>query len=52
MNTTHYVYERATGEDFYVVGYYGPQGKWHTESDQNTSEEAAARVHYLNGGIP
>jgi hypothetical protein len=47
-----YVYERATGEDFFVVGYYDPSGKWHTESDQPTREAAAERVHYLNGGKP
>ena len=32
-----------------TVGFYDPAGKWHPESDHATSEEAAARVHYLNG---
>lgn len=49
---TQYVYERATGENFFVVGHYDPQGRWHAESDQNTREEAAERVHWLNGGNP
>ena len=44
-----YVYEKCNGESFFVVGHYDPQGKWHTESDQNTREEAAARCNYLNG---
>jgi hypothetical protein len=25
-------------------------GKWNPESDHETREEAAKRVHYLNGG--
>ena len=45
-----YVYQRATGENFYVVGFFDPAGKWHSESDQGTKEEAASRVHWLNGG--
>lgn len=36
--------------DLYTVGFYGPGGKWHPESDHNTRDAAAARVHYLNGG--
>lgn len=27
-------------------------GRWESESDHNTPEKAAARVHYLNGGNP
>lgn len=34
----------------WTVGYYDPQGKKEPESDHHTQEEAAARVHYLNGG--
>ncbi|MGS0539359.1 hypothetical protein ACQEPV_011930 [Xanthomonas oryzae pv. oryzicola] len=45
-----YVYEKATGEDFYVVGYYDPSGKFRTESDCDTREEAVRRVSFLNGG--
>ncbi|WP_165481555.1 hypothetical protein [Xanthomonas oryzae] len=45
-----YVYEKATGEHFYVVGYYDPFGKFRTESDCDTREEAALRVSFLNGG--
>ena len=44
-----YVYQRANGENFFVVGFFDPSGKWHTESDQTTREEAAERVHWLNG---
>ncbi len=36
--------------DLYTVGFYDPQGKWHADSDHSTGDEAAARVHYLNGG--
>jgi len=34
----------------YTVGFYDPDGEWHPESDYDTSESAAKRVHYLNGG--
>jgi len=34
----------------YTVGFYSPEGEWHAESDWDTRQAAAARVHYLNGG--
>ena len=34
----------------YTVGFYDPSGKWHSDSDHNSKELAAERVHYLNGG--
>jgi hypothetical protein len=34
----------------WTVGFYDPKGKWHPDKDCNSREEAAARVHYLNGG--
>ncbi len=34
-----------------TVGFYKPDGKWCSESDHATKEKAAARVHYLNGGV-
>jgi ribosomal protein S16 len=34
----------------YTVGYYDPKGKWEPESDYETKEQAADRVHWLNGG--
>ena len=36
--------------DLYTVGFYGPDGKFEPESDHSTRADAAARVHYLNGG--
>lgn len=36
--------------DPFVVGHYSPSGIWEAESDHTTAEEAAKRVHYLNGG--
>jgi hypothetical protein len=44
-----YVYIRSEPQ-LYTVGFYDPNGKWISESDYDTSEEAAKRVHYLNGG--
>lgn len=34
----------------WTVGFYAPNGKWVGESDWPSAEQAAARVHYLNGG--
>ena len=36
--------------NLYTVGFYTPDGKFVSESDHATREEAASRVHYLNGG--
>jgi hypothetical protein len=39
------------GADFlYVVGWYDPKGEWHADLSYSSREDAAARVHYLNGG--
>lgn len=34
----------------WTVGFNDPEGMWHTDSDHSTPEEAAQRVHWLNGG--
>jgi hypothetical protein len=34
----------------WTVGYYDPQGDRVPESDHDSSEAAANRVHWLNGG--
>ena len=44
-----YVYEQ-TEPNVWTVGHYKPDGKWVAESDHDSPEEAAERVHYLNGG--
>jgi hypothetical protein len=36
--------------NLFTVGFYTAAGKWEPESDFNTREQAAERVHYLNGG--
>lgn len=36
--------------DLYTVGFHHPDGKWEPESDHASSEEAAQRVRWLNGG--
>lgn len=46
LRTTYYEH------DLYTVGFYDPDGKWHPESDYNDKDQAAERVHYLNGGKP
>lgn len=48
-----YVYiqsEHSSEHNLYTVGFYKPDGDWDPESDHSTSEEAAKRCHYLNGG--
>jgi len=44
-----YVYIKSEPQ-LYTVGFYAPNGKWIPESDYDTKESAASRVHYLNGG--
>jgi hypothetical protein len=36
--------------DLFTVGFFRPDGKWEAESDHQEREDAAARVHFLNGG--
>jgi hypothetical protein len=47
-----YVYIQSEFGEYplWTVGFYDPNGKWQPESDHSSSEEAAQRVHYLNGG--
>jgi hypothetical protein len=41
---------RRTEPSLWTVGFYSPDGEWHTDSDYSDREPAAQRVHYLNGG--
>jgi hypothetical protein len=34
----------------YTVGFFNPSGTWVSESDHETADAAARRVHWLNGG--
>ncbi len=34
----------------FTVGFFDPGGSWHATDDFKDETEAAARVHYLNGG--
>lgn len=44
-----YVYIRSE-PGLFTVGFCDPSGKWHPESDHSNQEDAANRVHFLNGG--
>lgn len=44
-----YVYQR-TEPNLYTVGFFTPEGKWIADSDYGSREDAAKRVHFLNGG--
>lgn len=43
-----YIYKR-TEPNLWTVGFYDPQGQWNSESDWNSTRDAADRVAYLNG---
>ena len=49
MSNSCWVYKK-TEESLWTVGFYNPDGKFEPESDHDNREEAAKRVHYLNGG--
>ena len=34
----------------WTVGFYAPDGRWHSDSDWDNREDAAKRVSFLNGG--
>ncbi len=36
--------------ELFTVGFYKPDGKFESESDHDSRDKAAAKVHYLNGG--
>lgn len=44
-----YVYVQSE-PGLWTVGFYDPDGKWHSDSDWDIKEGAAERVHWLNGG--
>jgi hypothetical protein len=43
-----YVYLQSE-PGLWTVGFYTPDGKWESESDHESAEAAAQRVHWLNG---
>ena len=45
-----YIQSEFGEHHLFTVGFYDPNGKWRPDSDHNNREEAAARVHFLNGG--
>jgi hypothetical protein len=46
-----YVYIKSE-PGLYTVGFYDPSGEWQSESDHDSSAEAAAHVAWLNGSGP
>lgn len=41
---------RSSEPGLWTVGHYDANGRWQPESDHNSAERAARRVHWLNGG--
>lgn len=52
MSTTTWLYLQSEygAYPLWTVGFYDPDGKWIAESDHGRANDAAERVHYLNGG--
>ena len=46
-----YITTREKSGVLYTVGFYDPNGNWHTDSDHDTRGPARDRVNYLNGGF-
>lgn len=44
-----YVYIQSEG-NLWTVGFFDPKGIWNPDKDYGNPEDAAKRVHYLNGG--
>ncbi len=44
-----YVYIRSE-PGLWTVGFYRPDGRWEPESDHDSTDSAARRVRWLNGG--
>lgn len=42
---------RLSVPGLWLVGFYKPDGEWVSESEHPDGKKAAARVHYLNGGL-
>jgi hypothetical protein len=49
MPTATWLYIQSE-RTLWTVGFYRPDGRWEPESDHESKESAAERVHYLNGG--
>jgi len=51
-----YVYRNtnpaASSKRVYTVGFFDTEREWIEESTATSSEQAAQRVNYLNGGLP
>lgn len=41
---------KQTEARLWTVGFYDSNGAWNPESDHDSAEQAASRVHWLNGG--
>lgn len=44
-----YVYIESE-KGLWTAGFYKPDGEWEPESDHDSKNKAAYRVHFLNGG--
>jgi hypothetical protein len=49
MKSGNWVYVQSE-PGVYTVGFYSPDGAWHSETDHSSKAMAADRVNFLNGG--
>lgn len=45
-----WVYRKDNTNNRWLVGFYAPNGDWNQDSTYGSQEQAANRVHWLNGG--
>lgn len=38
--------------NLWTVGFYSPDGRWHSDSNHDSQQKAAKRVSWLNGSRP
>lgn len=48
QHTPTWVYLKSEPQ-LWTVGFYAPDGEWEAESDHESPDDAAKRVHFLNG---
>jgi hypothetical protein len=50
VNSSYIYIQTERNPALFTVGFYRPDGRWEGDSDHSDREEAADRVHWLNGG--
>lgn len=51
IESENFVDDNGDRQRLFTVGFYKPNGEFEPDSDTAHRSNAAARVHYLNGGL-